>query len=307
MSKAKPRNRTEPVYLPTVYTEKHCTFVRTDGTRCAGFHIEGKLFCAMHDPETKQAVLADHRNYLDHAEYLKQELTKPHDLTNLKGLVQFNSILIQAVIHKKVDRAAANTVGYLIGNQLQAIRAMKEEQKPEQTIADLIGDGISIQIDMTKEERRAFLTAGSASKMGEILNHVKEEGRIIDLKQNSAGKFEATIEAKPRPSAIKMPSKIIAEAMQAEGLDVKKFEVEEYFGEYLGDERETTSETIGLEGIYKPGNIPEGTHHEFKREKVPHPKLDGCLIDRFTCLHCGISVAHTSHWENLFCEKRMTK
>lgn len=308
MTKGKPRAKPDQSYVPAVYDERHCIHVKEDGLRCGAFRVQNKMLCALHDPETKQAVMADQRNYLDHKEWLDHEIKKPHNLTTTKGIVEFNSVLIQAVIHKKVDRAQANTIGYLMGTQLQAIRAMKEEKRPEQSIQELIGDGISIRVEMTKEERKAFLTAGSAAKMGQILEHVKEDGRIIDMKQQADGSFGASIEAKPRPSRdMKMPAKIIAEAMQDEGFDVTKGEVLECFGDFLGDDKETAPELIGLTDVYQTGNMPEGTYHEFDHSTVPHKSLPGVLESRYVCKHCGISVGNTSRWENLFCEKRMKK
>ena len=306
MTKGKPRTKPDKSYVPAVYDERHCIEIKADGVRCGAFHLDSKLVCAMHDPETKSAILADQRNHIEHSQWLDQQIRQPHDLTTVKGIIQFNNLLIQAVVHKKIDRPTANTTGYLLGTQLQALRAEREEKKPDQTIRDLIGDGVNIEIKMTKDERRAFLTAGSAGKMGQILEHVKEDGRIIETTQNVDGSFSARLEGKPKPPRdMKMPAQEIAQAMNDGGFDITKGEVVECFGSFLGDDKERAPELIGLTDIYEPGNMPESTYHEFIREQIPNEQLAGTLKIQFKCTHCGITTGNTKRWEDKFCPKRM--
>lgn len=307
MTKGKPRAATnDQKFLMTTRDDRHCMETLKDGSRCGAYHLDGKLLCAMHDPETKAAIMQDKTNYQNHAAWLKNELEKPHDLTSAKGIVQFGNLLIQAVLHKQIKRPEANTMGYLIGTQLQAIRSAREEEKPEQNIRDLIGDSMSVTVQMTREERIAFLTAGSASKMGQIMAHVAEDGRVIDTTKNEDGSYSAKVTASPRPSRdMKVPVKAIAEAMKDEGFDVTNGEVEEWFGEYAGDEKESNPELIGLTEVFEPGAMPPSLYHEFTHKQVPHERLEGCLKSVYVCNFCGISVANTSRWETLFCEKRL--
>jgi hypothetical protein len=86
-----------------------------------------------------------------------------HDITTNKGVVAFLNEALNAFIigdGEIIGREELNTVGYLCGIQLKGIAAVQAEDNPTESISDILKAGGQVEIRMTREERKAYLTAG---------------------------------------------------------------------------------------------------------------------------------------------------
>lgn len=241
----------------------------------------------------------------DEKDAIIKDLRKRHDITTNKGVVAFLNAAVNAFVNvpEEVERQDLNTLGYVCGIQLKAIAAVQAEDRPSDSIQDLLGANGSIEIRMTKEERKMFLTAGSPDKMAQVLQAVKNDGRVVELEAQADGSYAVpALEAPPRTDA-PMPVTEIRQAMAAEGVDIKRAEVTEIFGATLGTEAGGDIEAFGFDAMFavEPKSEP-ALGHNFEPYNLEHPDMPGVVSRRHRCTKCGISTNNTNKHANETCE-----
>lgn len=202
----------------------------------------------------------------------------------------------------RISRQELNTLGYVCGITLKGIAAIQAEDNPQETISELLGNGASISIQMTREERKLYLTAGSVDKMHQVLQAVKNDGRVIDMEAQADGSYSAPPMEKPPRMDAQMPTAAIAQVFKEEGHDIKAGEVLEIFGASLGDDREKDISGHGFEAAFgmSPATEP-ALAHAWKQISVAHPDMPGAVIRRSQCIKCGITTGNTRELENEEC------
>lgn len=232
-----------------------------------------------------------------------------HDVTTNKGVVSFLNEAINAFVLSPdgdiIGREELNTLGYVCGVQLKAIQAVQSEEKPGDSITDLLGNGVNVEIRMTKEERKMFLTAGTVDNMARVLEQVKNDGRIVELEPQADGSFSVPPMSEPPKRETRMPAGELVEAFGSEGIDITRDEVKALLGPSLGtvpsgDDSEI--EAFGFEDIYTqtPATEP-GLAHAFETVSYPHPQLDGVVVRVSKCTKCGITTRNTKTIEHELC------
>lgn len=241
----------------------------------------------------------------DEQDAIVKDLRKRHDITTNKGVVSFLNAAINAFVNvpEEVERQDLNTLGYVCGIQLKAIAAVQAEDRPSDSIQDLLGANGSIEIRMTKEERKMFLTAGSPDKMAQVLQAVKNDGRVVELEAQADGSYSIpALEAPPRTDA-PMPITELRGALVAEGVDIRRDEVVELFGGSLGTDSGGEIETFGFDAMFAvEPKTTAALGHTFEPYSLENPDMPGVLIRRHRCTKCGISTNSTAKHANETCE-----
>lgn len=235
---------------------------------------------------------------------------KRHDITTNSGLVNFLNEAINAFVHGSgtdneiVSREAMNTLGYVCGAQLKAIAAVQAEENPAGTIADLLGAAGSIQITMTKEERKMYLTSGSVDKMTKVLEAVKRDGRVVELEPQADGSYSIPPRAYPPRTECPMPIVALKDALNVGGVDINRREVLEIFGNSLGTGRDGEDvELFGFDTVFdvEPKNEPM-LGHTWKTVTVENENMPGIVVRKSECTKCGIRTNNTSKLLNDECK-----
>jgi hypothetical protein len=246
-----------------------------------------------------------------HAELVEEQKIrlrgKRHDVTTNKGVVAFLNEALNAFVldpsGDTIGREELNTIGYVCGIQLKAIAAVQSEDNPDETISDILKAGGQVQITMTKDERKAYLTAGSVEGMQRVLSAVKKDGRIVELEAQPDGSFGIPPKDEPPRSDAKMPAVIISQAMSAEGVDITTGEVLEIFGSSLGSPKEQDLSVLGFGALMDVTPVDEpALGHIWGQITVHNPDMPGVVTRRNRCTKCGITTNNTSKHNNEPCE-----
>lgn len=234
-----------------------------------------------------------------------------HDITHNKGVVEFLNDAINAFILDPngsiLGRNELNTLAYTCGVQLRAIQAVQDEEKPADSLNDLLGNGLNVEIRMTKEERKMFLTAGSVDNMAKVLQEVKKDGRIIDVEAQPDGSFAVRPLNEPPRTDAPMPVGEIQRAMSSEGIDINRKELQTLVGPSLGSNAggETVAdelEMFGFEDVYSqtPKTEPR-LAHSWETVSYNHPQLDDVVVRVSRCTKCGITTKNSKLLEDELC------
>lgn len=229
-----------------------------------------------------------------------------HDITTNKGLVAFLDKAINAFVVSDgeiIGREELNTLGYVCGVQLKAIKAVQEEDNPQESIADILkAGGAQMRIDMTPEERKMYLTAGSIENMQRVLQAVKNDGRIVELIPQADGSYAAPPLAQPPKSDAPMPIPAIGAAMRAEGVGITNGEVRTLFGPSLGSPGTDDIEEFGIDIFDVSASDTEALAHRWQQVSIPNDKMPGVVVRRNRCTKCGITTNNTDKFDGEPCE-----
>lgn len=230
-----------------------------------------------------------------------------HDITTNKGVVAFLNEALNAFIIGDggiIGREELNTVGYLCGIQLKGIAAVQAEENPEESITDILKAGGQVEIRMTREERKAYLTAGSVDGMQRVLQAVKNDGRVIDMELQPDGSFAAPPLAAPPRVDAPMPATTIANAMREGGVDITASEVKQVFGVSLGGKQDDEAvELFGFDDLLDASaSTEQALAHLWTSITVENPDLPGVVLRRKRCTKCGITTNDTRKHDGEPCE-----
>lgn len=232
-----------------------------------------------------------------------------HDITTNKGVVMaMNDMFNLWKLDKDGQHLSAkemNTAAYTLGIALRAIQAVQEEENPTDTLGALLGVGGTVEIKMTKEERKLFLTAGSPEKMAKIISEVQKDGRVVDLEPNADGTFGVKpLDAPPRTDA-PMPIAHLSDALRSGGADITRDELRAIVGPSLGTNKVAAAgdvETFGFDALMdtEPKSEPL-IAHEWETVSCDHPNLPGTVVRVSKCTRCGITTKNTRKHDNEMC------
>lgn len=230
-----------------------------------------------------------------------------HDVTTNKGVVALLNEAINGFLLDPdgtiIGRSELNTLGYVAGIQLRAIEAVQKEEQPADSLQALLGAGGSVEIKMTREERKLFLTAGTPEKMARIIQEVHNDGRIIELEADADGTFAVPPLAEPPRGDAKMPITELTRALRAEETDITRAEVGKIFGNALGSSNNAEDlETFGFDALLnvEPKKEP-GLQHDWEQATFEHPNLPGIVVRVSKCTRCGITTKNTQNHTNEMC------
>jgi hypothetical protein len=230
-----------------------------------------------------------------------------HDVTTNRGVVAFLNEAINAFVIDPdgglIEREELNTLGYVCGIQLKAIAAVQQEESPSDSLSDILGMGATVEIKMTREERKAYLTAGSVDKMARVLEQVKKDGRILELEPQPDGSYGIPPKDEPPRTDAPMPITEIRQAMAAEGIDIKRDELTKLVGERLGHTPEVEVELFGFDEFMaiQPKD-EEALRHLWQSITVQNPDMPGVAVRRHRCTKCGVTTNNTNKHDNEPCE-----
>lgn len=236
----------------------------------------------------------------DMREALQHELRgKSHDLTNNRGVVQFLNTAVNAFLAEDLlSRQELNTLAYVCGVQLKGIAAEKAEERPGDSLSTLLGAGAHVEITMTREERRMLLTAGSPDKMAMVLKQVRDDGRIIEVEQQSDGSYSIPVMEQPPRMDAQMPTALLAAAC-----DIPKDAARALFGSSLGgDGKETEIEEFGFDDMFDPtAKQAAELGHTWTTVSIDHLDLPGVVRRLSKCTKCAITTSNTRTYDDNYC------
>lgn len=251
--------------------------------------------CVLHDPTTKEMVRKARADHEENRAQIETELMGHTEFDTNKGLVKFGGLAIRAFLAKVIDQKEANTLGFLLNTQLTGVARANEEKDPSVGMQILLGNG-QVQINMTREERKRYLQAGSVTKQAPMLEAIKEQGRIIEMTEGADGKIKAAIEVPPKPARdFKIDNRQIAKTMQAEGMDITAKEVRTIFGAHAEDSKAgQDADLIGLEGVFDAEGLPEEAYHDFEKCRKPHERIAQVMVIYYKCKRCAFECRTTT-------------
>lgn len=208
----------------------------------------------------------------------------------------------------EVERQDLNTVGYVCGIQLKAIAATAAEERPADSIQELLLG--NVRIEFSAEQRKLLLTAGSIDKMAQVIKQARDDGQIIDVTESTITSNASEPAMVTLPKLVSPPKRDtpiphgeIADAMSAEGIRIDKHDIKQLFGPSLGSNSTADDEVelFGFDELFDitPKNNPQFAH-EWTDISVEHESLPGVLNRFKKCTKCGI-VNKTRHYPNEIC------
>lgn len=279
-------------------------------------HLSDSDKCIAHDSRKRLELAKMNANEVvkRKGEYYRQvmdELRGPHDVTTNKGIAAAVNKVFNALCASQdpecpdpIPRQSATAMGFLLSVAGHAVRAVQEEQEPADTIGKMLDAGINIT--MSKEERKMYLTAGSSDKRIQILKIAQErsEGEVIELSEKD-GVFAVAPMEKPPARDMQTDHKGLAQVCQAGGLDVTKEELHAAFGTSpstqlpAGGDIELFGfdEAFGMDATNTPA-----LGHTWKQITVFNDAMPGVALRRSECTKCGITTNNTKKHDGEECK-----
>lgn len=109
----------------------------------------------------------------------RKELLVPTPLRSYREVANYLAAILRAHRVGEVSKDVANTAGYVGGVLLQAIRFANTEEGPASGLSATL-QRESLSINMTPEQARSIVMAGSMSTQVQMLKILEEKGQIID-------------------------------------------------------------------------------------------------------------------------------